>query len=274
LRGQIASGSRGQKPVIRADPPAGKRFDGFQLAVISRRAINCDNLIWGEIQMAPIAVDAQRFDPYKNFTLRLRDGSRTYSGNVRTGLFPAPEAVYRQTSDDPLSPRKLTGLNKYDDIALKRGFVPDTGFSAWASQAGGQSKYEPVSLERGVTHDAGFAAWTSQPAGPTKYEPVTLERGVTHDTTFSNWASQVWDFGSGMGSEVSPANFRRDIFLEFYNETGQLVVRYRIYGTNVSETPVLPPGGLSHHFLHPRGHRSIQEQLAVIFQNSLRRYRP
>ena len=129
-------------------------------------------------------------------------------------------------------------------------------------------------MERGVTQDAGFSAWASQPAGQNKYEPVTLDRGVTHDTTFSTWASQVWDFGSGMGSEVSSANFRRDIFLEFCNETGQLVVRYRIYGSNVSETPVLPPGGVFHHFLHPRGHRSIQEQLAVIFQNSLRRYRP
>jgi phage tail-like protein len=168
--------------------------------------------------MASTAVDAQCLDSYRNFTLRLRDGNRTYSGNVRTGLFPPPEVVHEQTGGDPSSPRKLTGLNKNEDI--------------------------------------------------------TLKRGVTHDTTFSTWASQVWDFGSGMGSEVSSANFRRDIFLEFYNETGQLVVRYRIYGSNVSETPVLPPGGVFHHFLHPRGHRSIQEQLVVIFQNSLRRYRP
>jgi hypothetical protein len=126
-------------------------------------------------------------------------------------------------------------------------------------------------LKRGVVPDTGFGAWAIQPAGQNKYDPVTLDRGVTHDTTFSNWASQVWDFGSGTGSEVSSGNFRRDIFLEFYNETGQLVVRYRIYGSNVSETPVVPPGGVFHHFLHPRGHRSIQEQLAVIFQNSLRR---
>jgi|ERR1035437_3130897 hypothetical protein len=196
--------------------------------------------------MGQTAVHAQRLDSYKNFTLRLRDGNRTYSGNVRTGLFPPPEVVHQQTDGDPSSTRKMTGLNKNEDITLKRG----------------------------VTQDAGFCAWASQPAGQNKYEPVTLDRGVTHDTTFSTWASQIWDFGSGTGSEVSSGNFRRDIFLEFYNETGQLVVRYRIYGSNVSETPVVPPGGVFHHFLHPRGHRSIQEQLAVIFQNSLRRYRP
>jgi hypothetical protein len=224
--------------------------------------------------MAPTAVHAQRPDPYKNFTLRLRDGNRTYSGNVRTGLFPPPEVVHEQTGGDPSSTRKMTGLNKNEDITLKRGVIPDTGFNAWASQSAGKNKFKPITLKRGVVPDTGLSAWASQPAGQNKYEPVTLDRGVTHDTTFSTWASQVWDFGSGMGSEVSSANFRREIFLEFYNETGQLVVRYRIYGSNVSETPVLPPGGVFHHFLHPRGHRSIQEQLAVIFQNSLRRYRP
>jgi hypothetical protein len=252
--------------------------------------------------MAPTAVAAQRFDAYKNFTLRLRDGNRTYSGNMRMGLFPPPQVVHEQTGGDSSSSRKLTGLNKFENITLKRGVIPDTGFSAWASQSAGmnnsepvplkrgvvpdtgfsawasqsdaRSKYEPVTLERGVTQDTGFSAWASQPAGQNKYEPVTLDRGVTHDTTFSTWASQVWDFGAGIGAEAPPANSRRDIFLEFYNETGQLVVRYRIYGSNVSEAPALPPGRLFHHFLHPRGHRSIQGQLAIIFQNSLRRYRP
>jgi hypothetical protein len=165
-------------------------------------------------------------------------------------------------------------MNKNTDITLKRGVIQDTGLSAWASQSTGQNKYGTIPLERGVTQDSGFGAWANQSAGQNKYGTIPLERGVTHDSGFSTWASQVWDFGSGMGSEVSSANFRRDIFLEFYNETGQLVVRYRIYGSNVSETPVLPPGGVFHHFLHPRGHRSIQEQLVVIFQNSLRRYRP
>jgi hypothetical protein len=41
--------------------------------------------------MASTAVDAQCLDSYRNFTLRLRDGNRTYSGNVRTGLFPRPK---------------------------------------------------------------------------------------------------------------------------------------------------------------------------------------
>jgi phage tail-like protein len=110
--------------------------------------------------------------------------------------------------------------------------------------------------------------------GRNKYEAITLERGITQDTAFSSWASQVWNFGSGQGSQVSLASFRKDIFLELYNEAGQPVVRYRIYGLSVSETPVLSPGGALPHFLQPNGPKSIQDQLAVIFQNSLKRLRP
>ena len=110
--------------------------------------------------------------------------------------------------------------------------------------------------------------------GRNKYEGITLNRGVTHDPSFSTWASQVWNFGSALGSEVSLTNFRKDIYLEFYNEAGQNVVAYRINGLSVSETPALPPAGVHHHFLHPNGPESIQEQLAAIFEASLRRLRP
>ena len=39
--------------------------------------------------------------------------------------------------------------------------------------------------------------------GRTKFEAITLERGVTHDTEFEKWANKVWNFGSGLGAEVS-----------------------------------------------------------------------
>src|SRR5213594_4274855 len=38
--------------------------------------------------------------------------------------------------------------------------------------------------------------------GRTEYDPITLERGVTHDKEFEMWANKVWNFGSGLGSEV------------------------------------------------------------------------
>jgi phage tail-like protein len=76
--------------------------------------------------------------------------------------------------------------------------------------------------------------------GQTKYESITLERGVTHDTEFEKWANKVWNFGSGLGSEVSLKDFRKDIIIEVYNEAGQLAVAYKVYRCWVSEFQALP----------------------------------
>ncbi len=73
-----------------------------------------------------------------------------------------------------------------------------------------------------------------------KFEPITLERGVTHDTEFEIWANKVWNFGSGLGSEVSLADFRKDIIIEVYNEAGQLALAYKVYRCWVSEYQALP----------------------------------
>jgi phage tail-like protein len=89
--------------------------------------------------------------------------------------------------------------------------------------------------------------------------------------SFSEWASKVWNFGSGDGAQTPSTPHRKDIRVELYDETGQPVVRYRIDGCWVSELQ-LPQGHLLH-CLHPRGPGSIQEQLAGIFEASLRRLR-
>jgi phage tail-like protein len=65
--------------------------------------------------------------------------------------------------------------------------------------------------------------------GRTEYEAVTLERGVTHDPEFERWANKVWNFGSGLGAEVSLADFRKDITVEVYNEAGQLAIAYKLF---------------------------------------------
>ena len=76
--------------------------------------------------------------------------------------------------------------------------------------------------------------------GRTEYEAVTLERGVTHDREFEKWANKVWSHGSGLGSEVSLKDFRKDIIIEVYNEAGQLVLAYKVYRCWVSEFQALP----------------------------------
>jgi len=71
--------------------------------------------------------------------------------------------------------------------------------------------------------------------GRTEFEAVTLERGVTHDPEFEKWANKVWNFGSGLGAEVSLKDFRKDVIIEVYNEAGQLAIAYRLFRCWVSE---------------------------------------
>ena len=83
------------------------------------------------------------------------------------------------------------------------------------------------------------AAAASRP-GRTEYEAITLERGVTHDTEFEQWANKVWNFGAGLGAEVSLKDFRKDIIIEVYNEAGQLAIAYKVFRCWVSEYQALP----------------------------------
>jgi phage tail-like protein len=76
--------------------------------------------------------------------------------------------------------------------------------------------------------------------GRTEFDAITLERGVTHDPEFENWASKVWNFGAGLGAEVSLKDFRKDIIIEVYNEAGQKVIAYNVYRCWVSEFQALP----------------------------------
>ena len=76
--------------------------------------------------------------------------------------------------------------------------------------------------------------------GRTEYDAITLERGVTHDVAFEQWANKAWQFGAGLGSEVSLQDFRKDIILEVYNEAGQLAISYNIHRCWVSEYQALP----------------------------------
>jgi phage tail-like protein len=76
--------------------------------------------------------------------------------------------------------------------------------------------------------------------GRSKFEAITLERGVTHDIEFEQWANKVWNFGSGLGAEVSLKDFRKDIMIEVYNEAGQLALAYKVFRCWVSEYQSLP----------------------------------
>lgn len=92
-----------------------------------------------------------------------------------------------------------------------------------------------------VTHrEGGDPSSSRKSPGRSEFDAITLERGVTHDLEFEQWANKVWNFGAGLGSEVSLKDFRKDVILEVYNEAGQLVLAYKIYSCWVSEYHALP----------------------------------
>ena len=88
--------------------------------------------------------------------------------------------------------------------------------------------------------DGGDESTSRKSPGRTEFEAITLERGVTHDTEFEKWANKVWNFGSGLGAEVSLKDFRKDLIIEVYNEAGQLVLAYKVFRAWVSEFQSLP----------------------------------
>ena len=77
--------------------------------------------------------------------------------------------------------------------------------------------------------DGGDAAASRKSPGRTEYEAIALERGLTQDPAFEDWANKTWRLGAGLGNEVALADFRKDVYLELYNEAGQLVRAYKIY---------------------------------------------
>ena len=112
----------------------------------------------------------------------------------------------------------------------------DGKYVAGVSKVGGLKKTTEV-----VSHREGGDPSSSRKApGRTEFEAIMLERGVTHDPEFEKWANKVWNYGSGLGSEVSLKDFRKDITIELYNEAGQPVIAYNVYRCWVSEFSAMP----------------------------------
>ena len=112
----------------------------------------------------------------------------------------------------------------------------DNRYVAGISKVGGLKRTTEV-----VKHREGGDPSTSRKSpGRTEYEAITLERGVAHDLEFEAWARKVWNFGAGLGSEVSLKDFRKPITIEVYNEAGQLAIAYNVFRCWVSEYQAMP----------------------------------
>src|SRR5262245_52963020 len=112
----------------------------------------------------------------------------------------------------------------------------DGRYVAGVSKCGGLKKTTEVVKHR----EGGDPSSSRKSPGRTEYEAITIERGVTHDIEFEQWANKVWNFGSGLGAEVSLKDFRKDIVIEMYNEAGQLAISYKVFRCWVSEYHAMP----------------------------------
>ena len=85
--------------------------------------------------MAQFTVNAQRFDPYKNFKLRGKwDGKYVAGVSKVSSLKRTTEVVKHREGGDPSSSRKSPGRTEYEAITLERGVTHDKEFEQWANK--------------------------------------------------------------------------------------------------------------------------------------------
>ena len=112
----------------------------------------------------------------------------------------------------------------------------DGRYVAGISKVGGLKRTTEVVKHR----EGGDPSSSRKSPGRSEYDAITLERGVTHDKDFEQWANKVWNYGSGLGSEVSLKDFRKDLIIELLNEAGQVAIAYKVYRCWVSEWQAQP----------------------------------
>jgi phage tail-like protein len=101
----------------------------------------------------------------------------------------------------------------------------DGRYVAGITQVSGLTRHTGVVVQR----QGGDPSTARCSPGLTDFEPIVLTRGRTHDEQFEQWANKVWNFGSGLGAEVSLKDYRKDIRIELCNEAGQLVMAWNVY---------------------------------------------
>ncbi len=75
----------------------------------------------------------QRIDPFRGFNFRVEIDNTAVAGfREAGGLTMNTDAVdYREGTDVPLHVRKLTGLRKFSNITLKRGYTTNEDLWKW-----------------------------------------------------------------------------------------------------------------------------------------------
>jgi phage tail-like protein len=85
--------------------------------------------------MAQFSVNAQRFDPYKNFKFRVKWDGRYVAGISKVSVMKrTTEVVKHREGGDPSTSRKSPGRTEYEAITLDRGVTHDPEFEKWANK--------------------------------------------------------------------------------------------------------------------------------------------
>lgn len=85
--------------------------------------------------MVQFAVNAQRFDPYKNFKFRVRWDGRYVAGVSKvSALKRTTEVVKHREGGDPSTSRKSPGRTEFEAVTLERGVTHDIEFERWANK--------------------------------------------------------------------------------------------------------------------------------------------
>ena len=85
--------------------------------------------------MPQFTVNAQRFDPYKNFKFRVKWDGRYVAGASKVGaLKRSAELVEHREGGDPSTSRKSPGRIKFEAITIERGVTHDLEFERWANK--------------------------------------------------------------------------------------------------------------------------------------------
>lgn len=85
--------------------------------------------------MAQFTVNAQRFDPYKNFKFRVKwDGDYVAGVSKVSAMKRTTEVVKHREGGDPSSSRKSPGRTEFEAVTLERGVTHDKRFEQWANK--------------------------------------------------------------------------------------------------------------------------------------------
>jgi len=99
--------------------------------------------------------NAHRFDPYKNFKFRLKDGEKTVLGVSKVGaLKQTTEVVTYRSGGDNSWERKSAGRTRVEPVMLERGLTQDREFERWAKMVSswdGDPSKDLVNFKRELT---------------------------------------------------------------------------------------------------------------------------